>query len=195
IEYNYNYSQSLSISSSTVSIDSVVVERIGYKLSPDGILLLVEKNGNPIYFTEDKVVVVEDGEVETYLYAENGESDIEWLDDGGYVESTAAGYRKYDGNGRVVEAKENDTLTTYLYSEGGELLSSLSASGGKFVETKYNDSRPYSIETRSADGSVEKRRIALEDGTFEETRFLDGKPRYVFHIDRDGERILEARGL
>ena len=111
------------------------------------------------------------------------------------MENKEDGYRKYDGNGRLVEAKDEESTTTYTYSPEGALTSSLTLKAGKTIETTYVNSAPSVVVTRNENGDIEKKRVTLSDGTFEETRYLEGKPRYVFHLDKDGERILEARGL
>ena len=112
-EYNYNYSSSLSISSSTLSLDGVVVERVSYTLSPDGVLLSMEKDGNPIYFTQDRMVRSGEDGVESYLYSEDNDGDVEWLESGGYRENTPSGYKEYDGNGRLILSYENGISTCY----------------------------------------------------------------------------------
>ena len=197
-EYNYNYSPFLS--SYTFSVDSVIVERVEYLRTTDGSLLGLKREENPVFFSPEKVVYTLDGETETLLLEKVEEKDeIEWKDDGGYEEKTRENgvfvVNVYDGNGRLEEKRGEDYTIFYYYSENGALEESVKENSEGRESTRYEEGKSVLTTYYSPLGAILKTRKPLGDGTFEETRYIDGVPRYVFHLDRDGERILEARGL
>ena len=198
-EYNYFYSDSL-LSSFTRSVDSVVVEKCEYLRTPEGVVLALIKNENPIYFTEDRVYEVIDGTLETFLFEEEEESSERvWGDDGSYKETKKENGEtveySYDGNGRLVEKKGESFIITYSYDASGSMMESTEENSDGTIKTEYVNGKVSSISTYDASSLLKSVRKPLSDGTYEETRYIDGIPRYVFHFDRDGERILEARGL
>ena len=175
-EYNYFYSDSL-LSSFTRSVDE-----------------------NPIYFTEDRVYEVIDGTLETFLFEEEEESSERvWGDDGSYKETKKENGEtveySYDGNGRLVEKKGESFIITYSYDTSGSMSESTEENSDGTIKTEYVNGKVASISTYTTSSLLKSVRKPLSDGTYEETRYIDGVPRYVFHFDRDGERILEARGL
>ncbi|MCI7607373.1 MAG: hypothetical protein MSS69_11545 [Spirochaetales bacterium] len=198
-EYNYFYSDSL-LSSFTRSVDSVVVEKCEYLRTPEGVVLALIKNENPIYFTEDRVYEVIDGTLETFLFEEEEESSERvWGDDGSYKETKKENGEtveySYDGNGRLVEKKGESFIITYSYDTSGSMSESTEENSDGTIKTEYVNGKVASISTYTTSSLLKSVRKPLSDGTYEETRYIDGVPRYVFHFDRDGERILEARGL
>lgn len=198
-EYNYFYSDSL-LSSFTRSVDSVVVEKCEYLRTPEGVVLALIKNENPIYFTEDRVYEVIDGTLETFLFEEEEESSERvWGDDGSYKETKKENGEtveySYDGNGRLVEKKGESFIITYSYDTSGSMSESTEENSDGTIKTEYVNGKVASISTYTTSLLLKSVRKPLSDGTYEETRYIDGVPRYVFHFDRDGERILEARGL
>ena len=68
-------------------------------------------------------------------------------------------------------------------------------SSGSLTVTTYENGKKTVTEVFTSDGQIKERKEYLGDGTFLLTRYIDGKERYIFHLDKDGERILEARGL
>ena len=65
------------------------------------------KDKNPIFFSGDRVYEMVDGSLETFFMdEEEKERDIEWKEDGGYIEvkreNGGSVEYTYDGNGRLV---------------------------------------------------------------------------------------------
>lgn len=198
-EYNYYYTGSL-LSSFSRSIDSVVVENNEYIRTPDGVVLAIKKNGNPMYFSESAIYEMVEGTLETFLMEEEEEkSEKIWNEDGGYSEEKKEDgvivTYIYDGNGRLIEKKRELSVVTYSYDEDGSLKETIEENTEGRIKTEYIDGKVSSIYSYDSSLAIKSVRKPLPDGTFEETRYIDGVPRYIFHFDRDGERILEAIGL
>ena len=125
-EYNYFYSSSL-LSGYTYSLDGAVVETCEYLRTPDGVVLGLVKDKNPIFFSGDRVYEMVDGSLETFFIdEEEKERDIEWKEDGGYIEvkreNGGSVEYTYDGNGRLVSKESPDSLISYFYSSEGSLI-------------------------------------------------------------------------
>ena len=198
-EYNYFYSGSL-LSSFSRSVDAIVVENTEYIRTPDGVVLALIKNGNPMYFSTSAIYEMVDGSLETFTMEEEEEKrEKVWNDDGGYSENKKEGgvlfTYSYDGNGRLVEKKSELSLITYSYSEDGSLKETQEENSEGRIKTEYKNGKLSAIYSYTSSLVLKSIRKPLSDGTYEETRYIDGVPRYIFHFDRDGERILEARGL
>ena len=198
-EYNYFYSSSL-LSGYTYSLDGAVVETCEYLRTPDGVVLGLVKDKNPIFFSGDRVYEMVDGSLETFFMdEEEKEWDIEWKEDGGYIEvkreNGGSVEYTYDGNGRLVSKESPDSLISYFYSSEGSLIKTREEIKNEILETEYRDGKVYSTSIYDPSFLLKSVRVTLSDGTYEETRYIDGVKRYVFHLDKDGERILEARGL
>ncbi len=198
-EYNYFYSGPL-LSSFSRSVDSVVVENTEYIRTPDGVVLALIKNGNPMYFSTSAIYEMVDGSLETFTMEEEEEKrEKVWNDDGGYSENKKEDgvlfTYTYDGNGRLVEKKSELSLITYSYSEDGSLKETQEENSEGKIKTEYINGKLSAIYSYTSSLVLKSIRKPLSDGTYEETRYIDGVPRYIFHFDRDGERILEARGL
>ena len=198
-EYNYFYSGSL-LSSFSRSVDSIVVENTEYIRTPDGVVLALIKNGNPMYFSTSAIYEMVDGSLETFTMEEEEEKrEKVWNDDGGYSENKKEDgvlfTYTYDGNGRLVEKKSELSLITYSYSEDGSLKETQEENSEGRIKTEYKNGKLSAIYSYTSSLVLKSIRKPLSDGTYEETRYIDGVPRYIFHFDRDGERILEARGL
>lgn len=199
-EWNYFYSGSL-LSSYTLSIDGQVVEIVEYYRSPDGTLLGYRRGEDDTYFLPERMVFSLDGETVVQEYEEVEKADERvWNDDGSSSSSTTIdGVEStifYDAYGRLIRKESDESITEYTYDPSGLLdRETTISSSGESLTITYVDNRAREMEWRNEKGVTVKKRIALGDGTFEETRFVDGVPRYVFLLDRDGERILEARGL
>ena len=198
-EYNYFYSSSL-LSGYTYSLDGAVVETCEYLRTPDGVVLGLIKDKNPIFFSGDRVYEMVDGSLETFFIdEEEKERDIEWKEDGGYIEvkreNGGSVEYTYDGNGRLVSKESPDSLISYFYSSEGSLIKTREERKNEILETEYRDGKVYSTSIYDPSFLLKSVRVTLSDGTYEETRYIDGVKRYVFHLDNDGERILEARGL
>lgn len=198
-EYNYFYSGSL-LSSFSRSVDSIVVENTEYIRTPDGVVLALIKNGNPMYFSTSAIYEMVDGSLETFTMEEEEEKrEKVWNDDGGYSENKKEDgvlfTYTYDGNGRLVEKKSELSLITYSYSEDGSLKETQEENSEGKIKTEYINGKLSAIYSYTSSLVLKSIRKPLSDGTYEETRYIDGVPRYIFHFDRDGERILEARGL
>ena len=130
---------------------------------------------------------------------EEEKSEKLWNDDGEYTEDkkedgVVVTY-SYDGNGRLVEKKCDIFRITYTYREDGSLKESLEENSEGKTKTEYINGKLSAIYSYTSSLVLKSIRKPLIDGTYEETRYIDGVPRYIFHFDRDGERILEARGL
>lgn len=198
-EYNYFYSSSL-LSGYTHSLDGAVVETCEYLRTPDGVVLGLIKDKNPIFFSGDRVYEMVDGSLETFFMdEEEKERDIEWKEDGGYIEvkreNGGSVEYTYDGNGRLVSKESPDSLISYFYSSEGSLIKTREERKDEILETEYRDGKVYSTSIYDPSLLLKSVRVTLSDGTYEETRYIDGVKRYVFHLDKDGERILEAHGL
>ena len=125
-EYNYFYSSSL-LSGYTYSLDGAVVETCEYLRTPDGVVLGLIKDKNPIFFSGDRVYEMVDGSLETFFMdEEEKERNIEWKEDGGYIEvkreNGGSVEYTYDGNGRLVSKESPDSLISYFYSSEGSLI-------------------------------------------------------------------------
>lgn len=198
-EYNYFYSSSL-LSGYTYSLDGAVVETCEYLRTPDGVVLGLIKDKNPIFFSGDRVYEMVDGSLETFFIdEEEKERDIEWKEDGGYIEvkreNGGSVEYTYDGNGRLVSKESPDSLISYFYNSEGSLIKTREERKDEILETEYRDGKVYSTSIYDLSFLLKSVRVTLSDGTYEETRYIDGVKRYVFYLDKDGERILEARGL
>lgn len=198
-EYNYFYSSSL-LSGYTYSLDGAVVETCEYLRTPDGVVLGLVKDKNPIFFSSDRVYEMVDGSLETFFIdEEEKERDIEWKEDGGYIEvkreNGGSVEYTYDGNGRLVSKESPDSLISYFYNSEGSLIKTREERKDEILETEYRDGKVYSTSIYDLSFLLKSVRVTLSDGTYEETRYIDGVKRYVFYLDKDGERILEARGL
>ena len=198
-EYNYFYSSSL-LSGYTYSLDGAVVETCEYLRTPDGVVLGLVKDKNPIFFSGDRVYEMVDGSLETFFMdEEEKERNIEWKEDGGYIEvkreNGGSVEYTYDGNGRLVSKESPDSLISYFYNSEGSLIKTREERKDEIWETEYRDGKVYSTSIYDLSFLLKSVRVTLSDGTYEETRYIDGVKRYVFHLDKDGERILEARGL
>ena len=198
-EYNYFYSSSL-LSGYTYSLDGAVVETCEYLRTPDGVVLGLIKDKNPIFFSGDRVYEMVDGSLETFFMdEEEKERDIEWKEDGGYIEvkreNGGSVEYTYDGNGRLVSKESPDSLISYFYNSEGSLIKTREERKDEIWETEYRDGKVYSTSIYDPSFLLKSVRVTLSDGTYEETRYIDGVKRYVFHLDKDGERILEASGL
>ena len=198
-EYNYFYSSSL-LSGYTYSLDGAVVETCEYLRTPDGVVLGLVKDKNPIFFSGDRVYEMVDGSLETFFMdEEEKERDIEWKEDGGYIEvkreNGGSVEYTYDGNGRLVSKESPDSLILYFYNSEGSLIKTREERKDEIWETEYRDGKVYSTSIYDPSLLLKSVRVTLSDGTYEETRYIDGVKRYVFHLDKDGERILEAHGL
>lgn len=198
-EYNYFYSSSL-LSGYTYSLDGAVVETCEYLRTPDGVVLGLVKDKNPIFFSGDRVYEMVDGSLETFFMdKEEKERDIEWKEDGGYIEvkreNGGSVEYTYDGNGRLVSKESPDSLISYFYNSEGSLIKTREERKDEILETEYRDGKVYSTSIYDLSFLLKSVRVTLSDGTYEETRYIDGVKRYVFYLDKDGERILEARGL
>lgn len=198
-EYNYFYSSSL-LSGYTYSLDGAVVETCEYLRTPDGVVLGLIKDKNPIFFSGDRVYEMVDGSLETFFMdEEEKERNIEWKEDGGYTEvkreNGGSVEYTYDGNGRLVSKEGPDSLISYFYNSEGSLIKTREERKDEIWETEYRDGKVYSTSIYDLSFLLKSVRVTLSDGTYEETRYIDGVKRYVFYLDKDGERILEARGL
>lgn len=198
-EYNYFYSSSL-LSGYTHSLDGAVVETCEYLRTPDGVVLGLIKDKNPIFFSGDRVYEMVDGSLETFFMdEEEKERDIEWKEDGGYIEvkreNGGSVEYTYDGNGRLVSKESPDSLISYFYNSEGSLIKTRKERKDEIWETEYRGGKVYSTSIYDPSFLLKSVRVTLSDGTYEETRYIDGVKRYVFHLDKDGERILEAHGL
>ena len=198
-EYNYFYSSSL-LSGYTYSLDGAVVETCEYLRTPDGVVLGLVKDKNPIFFSGDRVYEMVDGSLETFFMdEEEKERDIEWKEDGGYIEvkreNGGSVEYTYDGNGRLVSKESPDSLISYFYNSEGSLIKTREERKDEIWETEYMDGKVYSTSIYDLSFLLKSVRVTLSDGTYKETRYIDGVKRYVFHLDKDGERILEALGL
>ena len=198
-EYNYFYSSYL-LSGYTYSLDGAVVETCEYLRTPDGVVLGLVKDKNPIFFSGDRVYEMVDGNLETFFMdEEEKERNIEWKEDGGYIEvkreNGGSVEYTYDGNGRLVSKESPDSLISYFYNSEGSLIKTREERKDEIWETEYRDGKVYSTSIYDPSFLLKSVRVTLSDGTYEETRYIDGVKRYVFHLDKDGERILEARGL
>ena len=141
-----------------------------------------------------------DGSLETFFIdEEEKERNIEWKEDGGYIEvrreNGGSVEYTYDGNGRLVSKESPDSLISYFYNSEGSLIKTREERKNEILETEYRDGKVYSTSIYDLSFLLKSVRVTLSDGTYEETRYIDGVKRYVFHLDKDGERILEARGL
>ena len=198
-EYNYFYSGSM-LSSFSHSVDGILVENTEYIRTPDGVVLALIKNENPMYFSSSAIYEMVNGQLETFTMKEEEEKSGKlWNDDGGYTEDkkedgVVVTY-SYDGNGRLVEKKCDSFRITYTYREDGSLKESLEENSEGKTKTEYINGKLSAIYSYTSSLVLKSIRKPLIDGTYEETRYIDGVPRYIFHFDRDGERILEARGL
>ena len=184
----------------TYSLDGAVVETCEYLRTPDGVVLGLIKDKNPIFFSGDRVYEMVDGSLETFFIdEEEKERNIEWKEDGGYTEvkreNGGSVEYTYDGNGRLVSKESPDSLISYFYSSEGSLIKTREERKDEIWETEYRDGKVYSTSIYDPSFLLKSVRVTLSDGTYEETRYIDGVKRYVFHLDKDGERILEARGL
>lgn len=197
-EYNYFYSDSL-LTSFSHSIDSVVVEKCEYLRTPEGVVLALVRNGNPVYFSNGRVYEMVEGQLETFSFMEEEESEREWLENGGYsekrLENGESVVYTYDGNGRLVEKKGNNSIMSFFYDNDGSLIETTEENEKEIIKSNYYKGKVLTVSTYSLSGEIKRVRKSLSDGTYSETRYIDSIPRYVFHIDRDGERILEAKGL
>ncbi len=198
-EYNYFYSSSL-LSGYTYSLEGAVVETCEYLRTPDGVVLGLDKDKNPIFFSGDRVYEMVDGSLETFFIdEEEKERNIEWKEDGGYIEvkreNGGSVEYTYDGNGRLVSKESPDSLISFFYSSEGSLIKTREERKDEIWETEYRDGKVYSTSIYDPSFLLKSVRVTLSDGTYEETRYIDGVKRYVFHLDKDGERILEALGL
>lgn len=198
-EYNYFYSSSL-LSGYTYSLEGAVVETCEYLRTPDGVVLGLVKDKNPIFFSGDRVYETVDGSLETFFIdEEEKERNIEWKEDGGYIEvkreNGGSVEYTYDGNGRLVSKESPDSLISYFYNSEGSLIKTREERKDEIWETEYRDGKVYSTSIYDPSFLLKSVRVTLSDGTYEETRYIDGVKRYVFYLDKDGERILEARGL
>ena len=101
----------------------------------------------------------------------------------------------YDGNGRLMRKEKGDETYEYSYSPEGLIEKETITSSSSSTITTYENGKRTVTEVFTSDGQIKERKEYLGDGTFLLTRYIDGKERYIFHLDKDGERILEARGL
>ena len=198
-EYNFFYSSSL-LSGYTYSLDGAVVETCEYLRTPDGVVLGLIKDKNPIFFSGDRVYEMVDGSLETFFMdEEEKERNIEWKEDGGYIEvkreNGGSVEYTYDGNGRLMSKESPDSLISYFYNSEGSLIKTREERKDEILETEYRDGKVYSTSIYDLSFLLKSVRVTLSDGTYEEIRYIDDVQRYVFHLDKDGERNLEDRGL
>ena len=173
-EYNYFYSSSL-LSGYTYSLDGAVVETCEYLRTPDGVVLGLVKDKNPIFFSGDRVYEMVDGSLETFFMdEEEKERDIEWKEDGGYIEvkreNGGSVEYTYDGNGRLVSKESPDSLISYFYSSEGSLIKTREERKNEILETEYRDGKVYSTSIYDPSFLLKSVRVTLSDGTYEETR-------------------------
>lgn len=198
-EYSYYYSSGIPVSSS-LSVDSTVIKVTTYDFSSDGVLLGYGDGEDRTYITGERMVLSRLGELETIEKDGSlGEKEIQWLEGGGYTEKTIEEEREilstYDSNGRLIKKETGEETYEYSYSSLGLLERETLYSSGSLTVTTYENGKKTVTEVFTSDGQIKERKEYLGDGTFLLTRYIDGKERYIFHLDKDGERILEARGL
>ena len=179
-EYNYFYSSSL-LSGYTYSLDGAVVETCEYLRTPDGVVLGLVKDKNPIFFSGDRVYEMVDGSLETFFMdEEEKERNIEWKEDGGYIEvkreNGGSVEYTYDGNGRLVSKESPDSLISYFYNSEGSLIKTREERKDEILETEYRDGKVYSTSIYDPSFLLKSVRVTLSDGTYEETRYIDGYP-------------------
>lgn len=190
-EYNYFYSGTL-LSGYNYSLDSVLVERIEYITTEDGLLLYYSVKDKGVYITESYLVGDDGRKIALSLSPDEGETVTIESGDGGYTEIRGGVEYTYDNNGRLIKEK-GGTLIEYSYSSDGILSEKRETKDDGVYVTLYGEMETLSFY--SPDGAKISERTTRDDGSIEERRFINGRAEYVFIYDKDGRRLMEAYKL
>lgn len=191
-EYNYFYSGNI-LTGYNYSLDAALIEKVEYITDEDGLLLYYRVKDKGVYITNE-AAVNEDGRKVSLLSSKGREETItRESEDGGYIETRGGVEYTYDNNGRLVKEESEDILTEYTYSDDGTLIRKKESGDGGVYVTEYGGRE--TVSYFKEDGTKVYERYTRDDGTIEETRYVNGKAEYLFIYDRDGRRIMEARAL
>lgn len=192
-EYNYFYSDNV-LTGYNYSLDSTLIEKVEYITDEDGLLLYYRVKDKGVYITNE-AAVNEDGRKVSLLSSKGREETTitRESEDGGYIETRGGVEYTYDNNGRLVKEESDSSLIEYTYSDDGTLIRKKETGEGGVYVTEYGERETVSFFKE--DGTKVYDRFTRDDGTIEETRYVNGKAEYLFIYDRDGRRIMEARAL
>lgn len=200
-EYNYFYDGRL-LSSCNYAVDGELVTRYDYLRTSDGRLVgYIQDTEDSYYLSPDYYIYTLDGE--TLLLTSTSLEEAEVISDkelqqnadGGYTETIGNISRTFDKQGRLVKVEDGVERTEYIYSDKGVLTLLRTTNAEGVVLTEYENGKAILSSEYTLDGTLKTTSRILEDGTIEETRYQNGVPRYRFHFDRDGKRIIGAEGL
>lgn len=187
------------LSSVSISVDGELAKRIVY---------LDTASGTPAAFSGDISGYILPS---CYIYTLDGsvirsDNDSSWIPPMSYTleengnwreESTIDGRpvtKIYSPEGWLLSAEGSGVVEEYRYSDDGTLLSAIERRGRQSKVTRYAEGKAVSVSTY--DGSaLQSVRSDLDDGSIEEIRYEDGKPRARIIFDSDGLRIREVENL
>lgn len=191
-EYNYFYSGNI-LTGYNYSLDATLIEKVEYITDEDGLLLCYRVKDKGVYITNE-AAVNEDGRKVALLSSNGREETItRESEDGGYIETRGGVEYTYNNNGRLVKEESGGNLIEYTYSDDGTLIRKKETGEDGVYITDYGEREVVSFFREDATKVYE--RFTRDDGTIEETRYVNGKAKYLFVYDRDGRRIMEARAL
>ncbi len=205
-EYTYFYDEDGNLESYSYALNSEIKRRVEYLTDSSGrlVALLGDLNSR---LSGDFYVYSDDGESirlelnESGFFDRSDESDLFELskgEDGSWEErrsdedGSLLSKRVFDSNGRLIREERDGTVIENEYKDDGTLLR-LTTTEGEISEVE-DYSSGYS-KTVYENGEIYSRRDRLDDGTFMEVRYFEGKEAFSIHYDLDGSRILEIERL
>lgn len=195
-EYRYEY-EAGNLRAYTYSLDGEVVRRVEYTTYRSS--LLSTSGTARAYYTPSYYSYEFDGSnvILSTVRAEEESVDETALtanEDGSYSEVRDDVTLTYDRSLRLISEEREGESIYYTYNDQNEVIERRIERAEESVEEYYSNERLVRSVTYSA-GSIARERRVLEDGTYEEIRYLSGAPRYRFIYDIDGRRLIGAESL
>lgn len=185
------------------SKDGTLIELLFYGYGGDGTLLEITSDGRCYLVLDDGLSYkIDDVERNVYLDSpvllssdiSDGEIDFSFSDDGSFTIESDGKRDYYDSTGVLVRREDGDVLLSYSYIDG--ILSSVTMErGNERIVRHIDEGGRVDLEDVYLDGELSRTIRLIEDGTFYEVRYADGKGYAYVHYDRDRRRILEAGSL